>query len=90
MAYAVAVFIELIVGLAFLLGLFTRASALVLAGWCIITAAIFHTNFDDVAMKIQFIKNVGIAGGMLYAVAFGGGAFSLDALIGRRRGVAIA
>ena len=89
LAYATAVFIELIVGLAFLFGLFTRASGLVLAAWCIITAVIFHTNFADKNMEIHFIKNVGIAGGMLYAVAFGGGVFSLDAMIGRRR-VAVA
>ncbi len=90
LAYAIAVFIELGVGLALLLGLFTRASALVLAVWCIVTAMIFHTDFGDRNMEINFIKNVGIAGGMLYAVGFGGGAFSLDAMIGRFRRVAVA
>ncbi len=88
LAYATAVFIEFGVGLALLLGLFTRPSALVLAAWCIVTAVIFHSNFADRNMEIHFIKNVGIAGGMLYAVAFGGGAFSLDAMIARRRRVA--
>jgi putative oxidoreductase len=84
-AYALAVFIELGVGLALVLGLFTRLSGLVLAVWCIVTAIQFHSNFADLNMEIHFLKNVGIAGGMVYVVAFGGGAFSLDALIARRR-----
>jgi putative oxidoreductase len=88
-AYAVAVFIELGVGLALLVGLFTRLSGLVLAAWCIITAVQFHSNFADLNMEIHFLKNVGIAGGMLYAVGFGGGAFSLDAVIARRRAAAV-
>ncbi len=87
-AWAVAVFVELVVGLAMLFGLFTRASALILAVWCIATALAAHTNFADRNMLINFLKNVEIAGGFLYVLAFGGGAFSLDALIGRRRVVA--
>jgi putative oxidoreductase len=85
MAYAVAVFVELFVGLAFLLGFFTRSCGLVLAVWCVVTAAIFHSNFADTGMMIHFMKNLGIAGGMLYAVASGGGVYSLDAIMGRRR-----
>jgi putative oxidoreductase len=87
-AYAVAVLIELGVGLALLFGLFTRASAIVLAVWCIITALVAHTNFADNNMKIHFMKNVAMAGGLLYVFAFGGGGYSLDALIHRRRVVA--
>ncbi len=87
-AWAVSVFVELVVGLALLFGLFTRASALILAVWCIATALAAHTNFADRNMLINFFKNVEIAGGFLYVLAFGAGAFSLDALIGRRRVVA--
>ena len=85
LAYGVAVLIELGVGLAFLFGLFTRASGLVLAVWCIATALVAHSDFGDRNMQIHFMKNVAMAGGMLYAVAFGGGAYSLDALMARRR-----
>lgn len=90
MAWGVAVAIELGLGLALLFGLFTRASALVLAAWCIVTAVIYHSDFADRNMLINFLKNVGLAGGMLYAAGFGAGAFSLDALMSRRRRVAIA
>ena len=84
-AYAVAVIIEFGIGLAFLLGLFTRPAALVLGFWSLLTAALFHSDFGDRNMQIHFMKNVSIAGGMLYAAAFGGGAFSLDAMLARRR-----
>jgi hypothetical protein len=37
-------------------------------------------------MEIHFFKNVAMAGGFAYVAAFGGGAYSFDAPIGRRRG----
>ena len=89
LAWAVAVFVELVVGLALMFGLFTRLSAAVLAVWCIVTALVFHSDLGSREMLIQALKNVGIAGGMLYAVALGGGAYSLDAMLARRR-VAVA
>ncbi len=87
LAWITAVFVELVVGLALLFGLFTRASALVLAAWCMVTAAIYHGNFAAPGMQIQFLKNTAMAGGLLYVVAFGAGAYSLDALLARRRPV---
>ena len=89
-AWGVAVFVELGLGLALLTGLFTRASAAVLAAWCVVTAAIYHSNFADHNMEIHFLKNVAMCGGLLYVVALGAGAFSLDALFFRRRPVALA
>ncbi len=86
--YWVAVFIEFVIGLALLFGLFTRAAGLVLAAWCIITAVMFHTNFADHDMQIHFMKNVAMMGGLLYVAAFGGGAFSVDAMMGRGSGEA--
>ena len=85
LAVAVAVFVELGVGLALLFGLFTRWTGLVLAVWCILTALVAHTDFSDRNMEIHFMKNVAMTGGMLYVFAFGGGAYSLDALLRRRR-----
>jgi putative oxidoreductase len=82
-AYWVAVFIEFVVGLALLLGLFTRVAGLVLAAWCVITALMFHADFSDHNMQIHFMKNIAMMGGLLYVAAFGGGAFSVDAMMGR-------
>ena len=84
-AYTVSVFVELGVGALLLLGLLTRPAALVLAVWCVVTAALFHSNFADHNMMIHFLKNICMAGGMLYVVAFGGGAYSLDAVLGLNR-----
>ena len=84
-AWAVAVIVEFGVGLLLLAGLFTRASAAILAVWCIATALAAHTNFADRNMLINFLKNIEIAGGFLYVLAFGGGGYSLDALLRRRR-----
>jgi putative oxidoreductase len=89
-AAAVAVFMELGVGLALLLGLFTRLSGAALAFWCIVTALVAHTNFADRNMEIHFWKNVAMCGGLLYVVAFGAGVYSLDAILSRRSVRAVA
>ncbi len=90
LAYAFSVFMELGVGLALFLGLMTRLSGLALALWCLVLAAVFHSNLGDRAMEIQFFKNLSMAGGMLYVAGFGGGALSLDAVLLRRRVTAAA
>jgi putative oxidoreductase len=77
-AYYLTVFVELCVGLMFILGFFTRWTALVLAAWCIATAMAAHTNFADRNMLIHFMKNLSMTGGFLYAAALGGGAYAVD------------
>ena len=76
------VLLELGGGFAVLLGWQTRISASLLAGFCIISALIFHANVGDQMQSILFMKNVAMAGGFLFVVAGGAGAWSLDA---RRR-----
>jgi putative oxidoreductase len=78
-AYALAVVIELVGGLALLVGFKTRIAAGALAIFSLATAIGFHSNFADLNQFIHFFKNVAIAGGLLQVVAFGAGAFSLDA-----------
>jgi putative oxidoreductase len=72
--------LELGGGLAIVLGLFTRPIALLLAGFCLISALLFHGTPDQ---QILLMKNVAIAGGFLFLVANGAGRFSLDALRAR-------
>jgi len=65
-------------GLAVILGWQTRLAALALAGFTLISAIIFHADFADQTQMIMFLKNVSIAGGFLFLVAKGAGAYSLD------------
>jgi putative oxidoreductase len=72
--------LELGGGLALLAGLFTRPLAVALAGFSIVSAALFHANLADQGQFINFFKNIAIAGGFLALAVSGPGAWSLDAL----------
>jgi len=74
--------VELGGGLALVTGLWTRQAALVLAGFTLLTAFVFHAFWSaaDAAsamQQIQFLKNLSIAGGLLVLAAFGPGRLSL-------------
>ena len=79
LGYALAVLIELVGGLALLVGYRTRIAAGALAIFSLAAAAGFHSNLSDLNEFVHFFKNVAITGGLLQVVAFGAGAFSLDA-----------
>jgi putative oxidoreductase len=70
--------VEVGAGLGVLVGLFTRSSAFLLAGFCVLTALFFHFDFDDRMQMISFMKNITIAGGFLVLMGAGPGAFALD------------
>ncbi|WP_020650702.1 DoxX family protein [Solimonas variicoloris] len=72
--------LELGGGLAIVLGLFTRPIALLLAGFSIVAAVLFHGAPDQVN-QIMFLKNFAIAGGFLFLVANGAGKLSVDQLL---------
>lgn len=65
--------------LAIIAGLFTRITALALAGFCIVSGLIFHSNIGDQMQFILFFKNFAMAGGFLILAVHGAGAWSLDA-----------
>ena len=76
------IILELGGGILLMLGLFTRYIALALAGFSILSAILFHGNFSDQMQEIMFLKNLSIAGGFLFLVAFGAGKISLDSRLG--------
>lgn len=76
--------VEIVGSVALIAGFQTRLAAFGLAGFSILAALLFHFDFADRMQAIQFMKNVAIAGGLLQVVAFGAGAFSLDARSARR------
>ena len=71
--------LEIGAGAALVLGFKTRLAALALAGFSIIAAMIFHSEFSDQMQLIMFMKNFAIAGGLLFVATFGAGSWSLDA-----------
>ena len=84
LAWPAAIF-EIVAGFAILFGIFTRLFALLLAGFCIITALTAHSNFADPMQQASFLKNVALAGGFLIIFAYNGVSHSLDSLRARRR-----
>lgn len=75
--------IELVGGLMLVAGLRTRTIALLLAGFTLLTAVIFHHELSEQSQFIQFWKNVAITGGLLQVAAFGPGKIALDSRIGK-------
>jgi putative oxidoreductase len=74
---------EVLSATAIILGWQTRISALLLAGYSLLAALIFHTDFADQIEMIMFLKDVSIAGGFLLLVANGAGPLSLDRRLAR-------
>ena len=80
----IAILVEVGLGLALAFGFKARAAALVLAIFSVVSGIFFHNYWAmDAAQvmvnQIMFMKNLAIAGGLLSVVAWGAGAFSLDA-----------
>lgn len=85
-AAAVAIFCEFFLCLALLVGWQARWAALGLALFTLVITPIFHNYWAAAEaavymQKLNFFKNLAIAGGLLGFAAFGPGAYSVD---GRR------
>lgn len=78
------ILLELGGGLAVLFGLLTRTTALFTAGFTILTAFLFHSNFAEDVNQLMFMKNLTIAGGYLVLAVAGPGAFSIDRLLNKK------
>ena len=73
--------VELLGGLAILVGFQTRIAAIVLAVFTLAATGIAHLDFADQVQVMFLQKNLAIAGGLFVLAAFGAGALSVD---GRR------
>lgn len=73
--------VELVGGLALLVGFKTRLAALVLAAFTVAATLIAHLNLADQMQQLLFMKNLAVTGGFLVLAAAGAGALSID---GRR------
>ena len=84
---AIAIAVELGLGILLLVGFKTRWTALLMAIFVLVITPIFHAYWaveaaQVMAQKQSFYKNLAIAGGLLAFAAFGAGAYSID---GKRR-----
>ena len=82
-AAVVAIVMEFFVGLAIVLGFWTRPLALLLALYTLGTALVGHhywtmTGADHMANMINFYKNLSIGGGLLLLCLTGPGRYSID------------
>lgn len=71
--------LEVLGGLALIVGLQTRVAALGLAVFCVLAGFLYHFNPADQNEMTQLLKNLSIAGGMLALAISGPGRLSIDA-----------
>jgi putative oxidoreductase len=50
----------------------------------LLTAVVFHTQFDDRNQMVHFMKNLAIVGGLLHIMVMGPGRVSMDASRARK------
>jgi len=74
-------------GLLIAAGIMTRLSALAFAGFCVLTAILFHWQFGDRNQVLHFQKDLAIAGGFLVLACCGPGNWSLGRYLTRKRGL---
>lgn len=75
--------LEIVGGLALIAGFKARWAALALAAFTLLATVLFHNYWampaeQQYVQQLMFLKNLGVAGGMLMVFAFGPGRFSID------------
>jgi putative oxidoreductase len=80
-----AALFELVGGIMIALGIFTRLTAFVFAGFCLLTALLFHSETADPMQATAALKNIAIAGGFLCLFAYDQKSWSFDSYRQRRR-----
>jgi putative oxidoreductase len=74
----VSIAVHLLGGIGILVGFMTRWAAALLILLCLGTAFGVHLPAGDMDNMMNFYKNLVMAGGFLYVIAFGPGALALD------------
>jgi putative oxidoreductase len=77
------VLLEILGGLALIAGVFTRAVALALGAFCVLSGVLYHFDPADQMQMTQLLKNLALAGGYLALAITGPGALSVDQRLGR-------
>jgi putative oxidoreductase len=69
---------EVLGGIAIVVGYQTRLVAFAFAGFCVVSAALFHRNLGDQMQLVMFLKNLAMAGGFLLLASTGATAYAVD------------
>ncbi len=64
-------------------GAMTRLAALSFAGFCVLTAVLFHWQFADQNQLLHFQKDLAMSGGFIVLACCGPGNWSLDRYLAR-------
>ena len=70
--------VEILGGIAILIGFQTRIAAALLFGFTLSAALLFHSDFNQQMQSILFMKNIAIAGAFLVLYAQGPGQWALN------------
>jgi len=70
--------LEILLGVAMLIGYQARYAALLGAGFCVLAAVLYHNNLADQIQAAMFFKNLGVAGAFLMIFAHGPGKLAID------------
>lgn len=68
---AVAFLLEVVAGVALIIGWHTRHAAMVLAVFTLALAIIFYSNFSDPMIMGEFVSHLGLIAGLLYVSVYG-------------------
>ena len=79
-----AIAVEVLGGIALIVGFATRPAALVLAFFTLVASYFFHPYWavpadQQMVTQLLFFKNIAVTGGLLTLAAWGAGAWSVDA-----------
>jgi putative oxidoreductase len=83
--YAGAVALQIVGGLALLLGWWSRWGSAALIAFLIPTTVLFHLDFAQQEQVFNFTKNVAVIGGLLMLIRYGPGRLSVDGWMAARR-----
>ena len=70
--------VEILGGIAIILGYQTKIAAFLLAGFTLLTAIIFHTDFGQQMEMMSFMRNMAITGAFLLLFVHGPGPWALN------------
>jgi putative oxidoreductase len=75
--------LEIVAGVALIVGYRARWAALALAAFTLLATVIFHAYWavpaeQQMVQRLMFLKNIAVTGGLLVVFAFGAGRYGLD------------